>query len=193
MDKKNIPRKGLPENAKLVFKGVIFEVWQWEQKMFDGTNATFEKVWRFPTVEIIATVGDKILFEKQTQPDRDETVNLVSGRGDEGETPLESAKRELLEETGYISDNWNLILEHQMGTKVLHDIYYYVAKDCRKIQEPNLDAGEKIETKLITFEELIDLSQNPRFWVASQFVNILTEARYDEKKKENLRKSIFEE
>jgi len=56
------PRKGIPSNAKLAFKGVIFEVWQWEQEMFDGTTEIFERIWRLPTVEIIATVGDKILI-----------------------------------------------------------------------------------------------------------------------------------
>ena len=29
--------KPIPSYAKMVFKGKLFEVWQWEQKMFDGT------------------------------------------------------------------------------------------------------------------------------------------------------------
>jgi len=32
----------VPEEAKLVFKGIIYDVYQWEQKMFDGTFSTFE-------------------------------------------------------------------------------------------------------------------------------------------------------
>ena len=38
--------KGLPENAKLVFKGVLFDTWQWEQELFDGSYSTFEVVVR---------------------------------------------------------------------------------------------------------------------------------------------------
>jgi ADP-ribose pyrophosphatase len=99
------PRPGLPANAQLVFKGVIFEVWQWEQEMFDGTKETFERIWRSPTVEVIAAVGDKILIEEQSQPDRKNIISLASGRADQGEDVMAEAKRELLEETGYASDD----------------------------------------------------------------------------------------
>ncbi|MFA6160275.1 MAG: NUDIX domain-containing protein [Parcubacteria group bacterium] len=189
--KKIKPREGLPVNAKCVFKGVIFEVWQWEQKMFDGTTETFEKIWRYPTLEIIATVGDKIIIENQDQPDSKGNINLVSGRADKGDDILEEAKRELLEETGCQSDNWNLFMKHKISAKILHDICYFVARDCKKIQEPNLDAGEKIETKLVTFDEFLLLTEEPNFWVAPQFVNLMLRARFDEKKKEELRRIIF--
>jgi hypothetical protein len=92
-------REGIPPEATLVFKGEIFEVWQWQQTMFDGTTATFERIWRSPSVEVIAVVGDKIVVEHQDQPDRKGIVSLVSGRADQGTDMLE-AKRELLEETG---------------------------------------------------------------------------------------------
>ena len=34
----------VPKQAKRVFKGVIFDVYQWEQEMFDGTKEIFEKL-----------------------------------------------------------------------------------------------------------------------------------------------------
>jgi hypothetical protein len=33
--------QGLPENAKLAFKGERFEVWQWEQTMYDGSTKKY--------------------------------------------------------------------------------------------------------------------------------------------------------
>jgi ADP-ribose pyrophosphatase len=39
------------------------------------------------------------------------TIEIPGGVIDSGETPLEAAKRELLEETGFVSDNWSLIGE----------------------------------------------------------------------------------
>lgn len=190
MDEQQV-REGLPANARRVFKGVIFEVWQWEQKMFDGTIATFEKLWRPSTVEIIATVGDKIIIEEQDQPDRPNNINFPSGRVEDGENVLEAAKRELLEETGYQSDNWSLFLKHGMIGKILHDIYYFIAQDCKKIKEPQLDAGEKIKTKLITLDELILLAEEPRFWVTPEFVNYLLHIQSDENKKAEFRKLLF--
>ena len=185
------PREGLPENAHCVFKGVIFEVWQWEQKLFDGSTTTFEKIWRYPTLEIIATQGDKIIIEKQEQPDRPETINLVSGRADKGEDILEEAKRELLEETGCQTDDWSILMKHGLGHKIIHDIHYFIARDCKKVQEQNLDAGEKIEIKLITFNEFLMLPEDPNFHTSPDFTNLLLRARFDENKKEELRKKIF--
>lgn len=187
------PREGLPPHAKLVFKGVIFEVWQWDQKMFDGTTAIFEKIWRYPTVEMIATVGDKIMIENQDQPDRPGSITLVSGRADSSEeaVPLEEAKRELLEETGYASENWELLDQHSLTAKVLHQIYVFVARNCQKIQEPHLDSGERIETRLVSFDEFLELSENPKFWVSPIVTNILLRARFNKDKKEELRKKIF--
>ena len=90
-------KQPIPAHAKRVFSGRIFDVYQWEQEMFDGTTETFEPIWRLPTVEIIATVGDKILIEEQDQPDRKNNITLVAGRADHSEDMLAEAKRELLE------------------------------------------------------------------------------------------------
>jgi ADP-ribose pyrophosphatase len=180
-------RSGIPVEAKLVFKGVIFEVWQWQQKMFDGTAKTFERIWRPPTVEVIATVGSKILIEYQDQPDNKNIVNLVSGRADQGTDMLEEAKRELLEETGYQSNDWRLFWKHGGSGKVLHDVYFFIARDCKKVSEQKLDAGAKIETKLISFEDFLELPNEPRFRTSPQFVNYLLQLKFDAKKREEFK------
>ncbi len=180
----------LPKDAKRVFKGIIFDVYQWQQTMFDGSVSTFEKVTRPPTVEVIATVGDKILIEYQDQPDRKNTINLVSGRV-ESEDILSEAKRELLEETGYVSDDWFLFLKHENDGKVLHDVYYYIARNCKKIQDPKPDSGEIIEVKLIGFDELFELADKPDFWTGPEFIIYLLKLRVDLKQKEEFRKLLF--
>lgn len=184
-------QKGLPVDAKRVFKGEIFEIWQWEQKMFDGTTQAFEKAWRFPTVEIIATVGEKILIEEQDQPDRTDNITLVSGRADRSDDMLSEAKRELMEETGYQSDDWELFLKHERDGKILHDTHYFVARNCKKAGEQHLDAGEKIKTKLVTFEDFLKLTEKPNFWVSPEFVIFLLRIQLDEKKKKSFKKLLF--
>src|ERR1700739_4821656 len=99
--------KPLPADAKMVFKGELFEVWQWGQKMFDGSIATFERLKRQNTVQVVAVVDGKMLIQEQEQPDSAHPfISLPGGRCDEGEDELEAAKRELLEETGYVSGDW---------------------------------------------------------------------------------------
>lgn len=183
--------KPIPPDAKMVFKGKIFEVWQWEQKMYDGSMATFERLKRPDTVQAIVVVGDKILVQQQEQPDSAQPfVSLPGGRVDDGEEPLEAAKRELLEETGYTCDEWTLWKEDDPVGKMDWTIYTFVARHCRKQQEPHLDSGEKISNRLVTFEEFLLLADDPTFRDLELIVPLLR-ARLDAAEKEKLRKAIF--
>lgn len=46
----------IPSHATKVFSGVIFDVYQWEQELFNGNIATFEALRRPSTVIIIPVV-----------------------------------------------------------------------------------------------------------------------------------------
>jgi len=182
----------LPSNAKLVFKGRIFEVWQWEQKMFDGSVETFEKLRRTNTAQVIPVVGDKILIQLQEQPDRKKSFNSIpGGRCEEGEDPLMAAKRELLEEAGYISDDWELWREENPVGKIIWTVYTYIARDCVYKQPPNLDAGEKIMTRLVSFDEFLMLSEDPAFYERKDLCCALIRARFDKKFQEEFKNLLF--
>jgi ADP-ribose pyrophosphatase len=135
----------IPPDAKCVFKGIIFDVWQWPQTMFDGSVEIFEGIRRSSTVSVFALDGNDILYCRQQQPDSKPFLSLFGGRIDAGEAPLEAAKRELLEESGLASDDWILIHTYTSPGKIEWQNNYFVARDCRKVTEPRPDAGEKIE------------------------------------------------
>lgn len=143
----------LPDNAKKVFQGEIFSVHQWDQEMFDGSHHTFEMIKRPSTIQIIATQGDKILLTRQSQPHKHDYLSLYGGRAEEGEDPLVTAKRELLEESGLESDDWELYKVFSPYAKIDWEIYYFIARNCKKTTEPHLDAGEKIEEIACSFDE----------------------------------------
>lgn len=143
----------VPQQAKKVFQGKIFSVYQWEQEMFDGSTETFEMLKRPNTIQIIVTQEDKILINRQSQPHKHDYYSLYGGRAEEGEDPLITAKRELLEEAGLESSDWELYKVYTPYTKIDWEIYYFIARNCRKIAEPHLDPGEKIEQVACTFEE----------------------------------------
>lgn len=76
----------------------------------------------------------------------------------EDESPLVSAQRELLEETGYGNGKWQKFMEISAnpGTHSNMD-YCYLATDVEKISDQHLDATEDITVHLLSLEELIDL------------------------------------
>ncbi len=172
----------IPENAQCVFKGKIFDVYQWEQELYDGTKATFEKLKRPDTVVVWPVLPNgNILLTKQSQPSREDFIDVPSGRVDEGEDVLEAAKRELLEETGYASENMVFWRAFQPTAKIEWFVYLFIAKDCKKVKEQNPDVGEKIETFEASFDEILEISQQPNFRGTESSRDFL-EAKYNPKK-----------
>src|SRR3989338_266531 len=154
----------IPPQAKQVFKGQIFDVYQWEQEMYDGTKEIFEKLRRSYTVEIIVTTPEgKIMVQRQHQPDSEKAfLSLVGGRIEEGEEPLEAAQREMLEETGFISQHWKHLETYDGSNKVDWKNFIYTARNCYKTSEQHLDPGERIEVLFVTFDEIIELVDSHR-------------------------------
>ena len=177
MDKnKLIPTNAhlIPEDAKKVFKGEIFEIYQWSQKLFDGTFATFEMARRPDTVVIIPIVGEEIVVIKQLQPGWKETkTTLPGGRVDDFESPLDAAKRETLEETGLLFDDWKLIYCEQPEEKIEWFIYVFVANGKVNEKLAHNDGGEQIEVSKLAFDDLIKLaSKSKRLKVIGQFASL---------------------
>jgi len=174
----------IPPNAKRVFKGEIFEVYQWEQKMFDGSTEVFEMLKRPNTVQVIPIIGSRILVTSEEQPGRPRRdLGFFGGRGEEGEEPLVTAKRELLEEAGLESDDWELWKTYQPLVKADWTIYMFIARSCRKAAEPQLDAGEKIEIREIDFEKFIEMFTAEGYWspnFSNDLLRLKLENRLDE-------------
>lgn len=183
-----VSKQPIPDNAKKVFKGVLFDVYQWEQEMFDGTKAVFEKLKRPDTVIVFPVTDDgKIILTKQEQPGKEPFIGAAGGRVDEGEDILAAAKRELLEETGYEASEFTLWDAQHPTSKIDWVVYTFIAKGIKKISEPHLDSGEKIVSYSVSFDEFIETGTGEKF-SEKEIINRLYEAKLDPKKKEELRK-----
>lgn len=187
-------QKKIPDHAKLVFKGVLFDTYQWQQEMFDGSFAAFEAIRRKDLVCIIAVTNDnKIIINYEQQPNSKDFISIPGGRMEEGEDPLVAAKREFLEETGYTSSDWKFLYTVDIlnNNKIDWEAHFFIAKNSVKTNDSSLDSGEKIETREITFEELCILLDDPRLREI-YFLKKLKEVKNDPEKLEEFRKMIFE-
>jgi 8-oxo-dGTP pyrophosphatase MutT (NUDIX family) len=87
-----------------------------------------------------------------------ESIELPAGALEAGEMPGVAAERELLEETGYVSERWchiaSLATDPSRQTAQAH---FFCALDAERVHEPRLDDGEELTTLLVSPSELFDL------------------------------------
>jgi 8-oxo-dGTP pyrophosphatase MutT (NUDIX family) len=185
-------KQPLPDHAKLVFKGKIFDVYQWEQEGYDGKVRIFEKVKRPDTVHVFAvTEQGRILILSEQQPGTEEYVTPPGGRVDEGEEPLVAAKRELLEETGFEATDWGLLGAWYMHPKLEWVIWVFIARGARRVESFRLGTGdEKIVVKEVTFDELVDVVSTNTFY-DRELRSMFLEAKSDPEKMQELRNKIL--
>ena len=78
----------------------------------------------------------------------------------EDESPLQAAKRELLEETGYTSDKFIEVGKAYPNPATHNNLAYsFLALDVEKVGGQHLDDTEEIEVSLIPFDELIVMAK----------------------------------
>ncbi|HVZ58931.1 MAG TPA: NUDIX hydrolase [Patescibacteria group bacterium] len=92
---------------------------------------------------------------------------LPAGHIEDGEEPLESAKRELAEETGYTEGEWEYLGQFcEYPTKDLHRVHFVKATRVQKTQATNFDVNEDLQLRLISIETLKKEIQEKK-WRAS--------------------------
>jgi 8-oxo-dGTP pyrophosphatase MutT (NUDIX family) len=94
----------------------------------------------------------------------DVLLEFPGGVVEEDENPIEGARRELLEETGYTSPS---IIEvgkiYPNPALQTNTLYCYLALDAEKVGAQSLDAGEDIEVHLMPLDELVELAKRGEF------------------------------
>jgi 8-oxo-dGTP pyrophosphatase MutT (NUDIX family) len=90
------------------------------------------------------------------------SVELPCGMPDDGgEDVLAAMKRELLEETGYASDEWHALGSSSANTARQNNrVHAFLALDARRIADQALDPGEIIRTLVVPWDRFVaDLAQ----------------------------------
>ncbi len=105
----------------------------------------------------------------------DFVLELPSGMREPGEDPLDCARRELEEETGYIAPHFTLIASFAMDpTSSTGQMHLYLARDATAQGTASQDATEDIETVLLPLDSVLAQIRERRVRAQSQVASIYT-------------------
>lgn len=86
---------------------------------------------------------------------RDVNLSFPAGYLADGEDPLNTARRELLEETGYVADEWRELGSFTVdGNRGNGRAHYFLARGATKVTEPDSGDLEEIRLELVPFSEV---------------------------------------
>lgn len=102
----------------------------------------------------ILSSGEVLLQRNYKHGSREVVTEFCAGLIDDGEKPIHAAERELLEETGYKGQLHFIgeVFANPTGSTMKY--YFFVAEDCKKIAEQDLDEAEQVE--LFTASDLME-------------------------------------
>jgi len=158
-----------------VFSGKLLRVRRDVVRLPDGSRSVREYVRHPGAVVMVALFDDgRVLLERQFRyPHGRDFIELPAGKLEPGEPHLETAKRELLEETGYVAADWRRLgVLHPSVGYTDEAIELFLAKGLTK-QEARLDDGEFLEVLEVPLVEAIAMVRDGRITDAKSIAGLL--------------------
>lgn len=108
----------------------------------------------------------------------EELIEIPAGVLETGEDPIQAAKRELEEETGYVGKKWTYLGKTvESPAKLTNYMYIYLAEDCEKVSDQKLDYGEDIEVLEVGLDEAVEMIMDNEIICSSSIGAILKAER----------------
>jgi ADP-ribose pyrophosphatase len=152
MTEHEIPRSKEPE---LLLQTRLFQVLQETYQTEDGQQHV-QQIVRHPGAVAIVPVlddGRVCLIENYRQSAREFLLEIPAGTREPDEEPLETARRELIEETGYRAEKIEKLAQFFMSPGILDEQMHLFLATGLTPGESDLQDGEQIVPQLVTWDE----------------------------------------
>ncbi len=155
------PADGLSErtvSSEQVYRGRFLEVRRDIASLPDGSTSSREYVVHPGAAAMVPIADDhRILVERQFRYAMNGVyVEIPAGKIDPGETSIVTAKRELLEETGYVASEWAFLTQIHPAIGFSDErLDIYLARGL-ELKTRNLDIEEFLDLEWVTLGWLID-------------------------------------
>jgi ADP-ribose pyrophosphatase len=162
-------------DSKCVYQGCLLEVREDTVSLPDGRSARREYVRHQGAVIILPMLDEQtILVERQYRyPLRQHFLELPAGKIDPGEESSVTARRELLEETGYEADIWQRMFATYPCVGYSNErLEFYLARNLRFVGHPGED-GEFLETMALPVNQGLALVESGEITEAKTIIGLL--------------------
>lgn len=161
--------------SKTLFRGRVVELKVDRVVEPGGVETTREVVCHPGSVVIVPHLPDgRLLLVRQYRYAVKESLwELVAGGMERGETPRQSARRELLEETGYHAGSLESVLEFYPSPGVLSEKMHLIEAWDLIPSKAQPDADERIETGFFTINKVLEMIQRREIRDGKTLVGIL--------------------
>jgi ADP-ribose pyrophosphatase len=152
-----------------------FRVVRQSQRLADGTVHSRETVVHPGAVVLLPLLDDDriCLIRNFRLAVDEELIELPAGTIDPHEDPLETARRELQEETGYLAGTLEKLHEFWVSPGILNErMHVFVARDLAP-GPSRLERGEQIQTLEVSWREALEMIDSRQIRDAKTIVGLL--------------------
>jgi len=161
---------------KKIYRGKAFDVSLYNFSI-GNKKVNHEIIEQNNAAAILALNNDKVIMVKQFRYPHKDVLEIPAGILDKNETSEEGAKREFLEETGYVAKKLTHLIRYYpfLGYNLQY-IDCFLATNIKKISEQKLDDEESIIIQEISLKKLIQMIKTGKIIDSKTIVSVMTYA-----------------